>query len=170
MSQFGRPASDITVGAWNSASGTLYPNVNEVSPDDATLIRSGAMPSNDTCELGLDPLGEPEVDTGHIVRYRHKESGAATTLDLTVSLYQEATLIASWTTAKVGTSYVTTTQNLSEAEAGAITDYADLRLRLMANQVGGSAMRKQVSWLELEIPDGIPPPPPVGFVGWGVPL
>ena len=78
--------------------------------------------------------------TGHTVSWRHRnpESG---TLDLTVELRQgyasegsQGTLIASWTESSIPGTFTTVTQTLTGGEADAITNYATLALRFVADE------------------------------------
>jgi len=64
--QYARPIADVAINAWTPSSGvTLYPMVNEVTPDDGTFIRSPSNPVNAECELTLndvEPFGTNEGD------------------------------------------------------------------------------------------------------------
>lgn len=64
--QYARPIADVDAGAWTPSSGvTLYPMVNDVTPDDGTFIRSPNNPVNAECELTLndvEPFGTNEGD------------------------------------------------------------------------------------------------------------
>src|SRR5215207_5129158 len=68
----------------------------------------------------------------------------------TVELLQCASVIATWVETAPSDTFTTITRTLSGAEADAITDYADLRVRVTATGVGGA--RVQVSWLQLAVP------------------
>lgn len=132
MAQFARPDSDITIGTWTPT--PLYEQIDEVTPSDADYIESAKNPANDTSEVGLSNVEDPEVSTGHIVRYRYKKDAAAgTVIDLTVKLMQGAVEIASWTHNDIGDTIVQAEQTLTGPQADSITDYTDLRLRFIAN-------------------------------------
>ena len=116
-----RPASDITAGAWTpSAGGSLFGTINETPFNDTTY---NTTPSASTFEVKLGAATAPGVTTGHIARYRAQGTGG-----LTVRLMQGATVIAT-NAPSITAAYQTFTFTLSGAEAAAITDYSDLRLR-----------------------------------------
>jgi hypothetical protein len=154
-SQFARPALDITTGFWTVT--PLWNKLAETAPDDATTqIQSGADPVNDTFEVKLSPVTDPATSSGHIVRYRVAQIGTRTaTVD--ASLYQGATLIASDVQQTLTTAYQTFSFTLSAVQADAITDYTDLRVRVVANASGtGTATNVLATWIELEVPEILP--------------
>ena len=119
--QFIRPASYISAGAWTPSTGaSLFDTINETPADDATY---NTTPSASNFEVKLGAGSAPGVTTGHIARYRAQGTGS-----LTVRLMQGATVIAT-NTPSITAAYQTFTFTLSGAEAAAITDYTDLRLR-----------------------------------------
>lgn len=152
MAQYARPDSDITVGSWTSSTGaTLYGVVDESSASDSDYFyRSGG---DDTCEVGLSNVTDPVSSSGHVLRVRSNKSGVGTITSLTASLMQGASTIASTTCYVTDATWTTTTLNLSAAEADSITDYSDLRVRLVQDWASGVATRSQVSWIEFEVPD-----------------
>ena len=116
-----RPASDISEGAWTPSTGvSLFATINETPFNDATY---NTTPSASTFEVKLGAGSAPGVTTGHIARYRAQGTGT-----LTVRLVQGTTVIAT-NTPSITAAYQTFTFTLSGAEAAAITDYTDLRLR-----------------------------------------
>ena len=143
--QYGRPIADITVGGWGTP--PLWDKIDEVTPDDAaTQVQTGNNPSNDPCEVRLLAVNDPLIDSGHTLRVRAYTTGSG---NLTYGLYQGTTQIASQTSV-LGGAYATFAINLTPEQIGAITNYADLRVRLTAN---GSSGRIRVTWIELEVPD-----------------
>jgi hypothetical protein len=121
-----RPTSDITTGAWTpSAGGTLYGVLDEVTYDDVDYI---STTSASTAEVKFEAANAPSVDTNHTIYYRAKGTSGA----LEVRLYQGTTLIATHNPSLTG-SYQTFTWNLTEGEAGSITDYSDLRVRFIGS-------------------------------------
>jgi hypothetical protein len=126
--QTAAPTSDISAGGWNpSTGGTLYGTIDETTADDADYDID--MSSGSTMEVKFAGLTDPASSTGHIVRYRVK--GA--TGSLVVSLRQGAgTEIASWTHNPAPSSATTYEQTLTSGQANAITDYSDLRLRVVS--------------------------------------
>lgn len=156
MPQFGRPTADVTVGNWGPS--PLWQRLAEMVPDDAgSEISSGNNPASDVAEVLLSPLGVPVSTDAHRVRWRAKKTGGKAAY-LDVYLFQGAVQIAgSQITTQLTTGY--TTQVASYAGLP-ITDYRDLRIRLVARTSGGgSSTTIQVTWVELEIPDAAPPPP-----------
>lgn len=148
MSQFGRPDSDVTKGAWTASSGTdLYPMLDEVSPDSADYIILTNQTSN-TCEVGLTNVTDPVSSSNHVVRVRGRRVGTVT---LTAYLYQGTTQICTFSLT-LGTTDATTEYTLSGAEADAITDYSDLRIRLTGT-ASNAARFIYIVWAELDVPD-----------------
>ena len=138
MAQFARPIADLV--AW--ATGT-FEDIDEVTPSDADLVQSDVAPANDPAGYDLGTVEDPLVSTGHILRYRYqKDAAAGAQIDLTVQLRQgyvneatPGTLIASFLHTNIGNGFVQANQTLGGADADAITDYANLQLRFLANQV-----------------------------------
>ncbi len=136
--QVARPTSTITVGAWtDQASGTTNMHAPLADETDTTYIQSELDPASSFCEVALGALTDPVSSAGHIVRYRYaKEPASANQMDLTVQLRQgSSTVIASATHTNIGDSIVSGEFTLSGTEANSITNYSDLRLRFIGNQV-----------------------------------
>lgn len=124
--QFARPTIDVTVGNWTPSSGTdLYAMLDEETPSDADYIETET--ADDTCEIKFGALNDPEVSTGHKVRYRVMGNGVS---GVTVKLVCGTTVIATWTHDPAPATETTYEQTLTGTEADAITNYADLRLRV----------------------------------------
>lgn len=71
-----------------------------------------------------------------------------------VVLRQGASTITTWTFAPAsGFIWATQTYTLTAAEADAITDYTDLRVRLDARELSGTDKQVNASQFELEVPD-----------------
>jgi hypothetical protein len=168
MAQFARPDSVITAGTWTGAATAI----DESTPSDADFVFSQNNP-NDTFEVGLSDVTDPGASTGHVLRVRlcrgdadgTTPSSSGTSTNYALALVQGTTVIASVGTTAAPTSWTTVTLNLSGAEADAITDYADLRVRVTASGGGGSAANRRdvaVSWIEVETPDA-----PTGITGTG---
>ena len=126
-----RPSSDIAVGEWVQA--PLWEKIDETTPDDIDFI-SGS--SGAVCEinLGVGTINDPQTDIGHVVRYRVRRQNADASGSLLVELLQGAsTVIASKTQMiSAGEAFFDGSLTLSGAQANAITNYTDLRLRLTA--------------------------------------
>lgn len=119
------PASDVSSGRWLPSSGSsLAATIDEPGgPNDADY--DYCLDPGETFEVALAAGSDPAVDTGHVVRYRARSPQGR---QITVSLYQSTTLIASWTDTLVSEmrSY---DHALTNPQAASITDYSALRLR-----------------------------------------
>ena len=119
-----RPVSDVSAGAWTPSSGlTLAPMINEAVAADASFI---TVSSASTSEVAFGTGLSPGVTTGHTIRFRAQGTGG-----LTVRLMQGTTVISSFSPT-LTTAYALYTWTLSGAEAAAISNYADLRLRFVS--------------------------------------
>jgi hypothetical protein len=147
MAQFGRPSSDITTD-WTTT--PLWSKLDEVSPDDGDFITGTGTAK--TFEVALSSVTDPQSSTGHVVRIRAKAtgSGAAERLN-TWGLYQGVTAIATQNASITRDSFNEYSITLSGAQADAITDYTDLRIRGLTSQ--GASETIDVSWVEFECPD-----------------
>ncbi len=152
MAQYATPDADITDGTWldeGASAVNLYDGLVPGTPgsigagDDSTYIESASAPSSAACAFGLSNVEDPAVSTGHIMRWRRgKNSAGGAQIDLTVELRQgytnegaQGTLINSFSDTAIPDSFTTTTDTLTGGEADSITDYSDLQLRVVANQV-----------------------------------
>jgi hypothetical protein len=121
--QYMRPSSDISTGTWRPSSGaTLAPMLSESTPDDANYIFAQI---GTTAEIKLGAVTDPAVSSGHTLRYRAASRFSRT---LTMGVYNGASLVASFP--QVLTPTLTQYEvTLSGAEADAITDYTDVRVK-----------------------------------------
>lgn len=161
--QFARPDTDVTsVGTWADQAGAttgLWQTIDETVPASADYIQAAAPASGDLYECSLTDVIDPALSSGHVVRYRHYKSpdAAGKQIDATVELRQGATVIASWAHTNLGALAADTdrptAQELTAAQADAITSYPDLRLRFLPASVGGGQARDyRVDFAELEVP------------------
>lgn len=152
MAQYGRPSSDVSNTGWvQSAGSTLWDCINETVASDTDYIRASA--SSFTCELGLSSVSDPVSNVNHILRLRATATGSGGAERWTVTIYQGTTLIA---TAFANTAVTRTTYNdysytLTTAEVDAITNYGDLRVRILGGPSSGETI--SVSYVALEVPD-----------------
>jgi len=146
MAQFGRPSTDTTRDSWEEDDGTttnIFDQIDETASDDADYIRTVQVPTNDVYVTKLTSVTDPLQSTGHIVRYRYgKDVSAGAQIDITVQLRQgytnegaQGTLIHSEVHTNVGVFPIAGSFTLSGGEADTITDYTDLYLRIVGNQV-----------------------------------
>lgn len=147
MAQFGRPSADTyNADGWledDDTSVDMYLEIDETSPSDVDFIKSPVAPAADVYVTALSTLEDPQSSSGHTVRYRYqKDSSGGAQIDLTVQLRQgyvnegtPGTLIHSEAVTNIANGWTTGSFTLSAGEADSITDYTDLFLRIVANQV-----------------------------------
>jgi hypothetical protein len=158
--RFAKPDADVSdSGSWGpvGAVGDLWPLMNEKSPIDTTYASDNPAGVDDFLEEGLANITAPSVNTGHIVRVRYRKSGVTTKdVEAHVELRQGAVVIAESTprTLTVSGTWVDEVLELTTGEAGNITDYDDLRIRVVIDSLpdSGPAPLLHVSWMELEVP------------------
>lgn len=125
--QLAAPIADISAGAWLPSTGVaLHPMVGEANADDGTAVWCPV--ANSAVEFGLASLSDPAVSGGHTLFYR-LSSPVGATFQITVK--QSATQIAQWTQTSTP-ALAQYSRTLSAAEADAITDYTNLRVRIEA--------------------------------------
>jgi hypothetical protein len=128
------PATDITTTGWTATGGTgsLASAIDEDPFDDGDFITSPPNPSSSVVEVKFATVTDPGVSDGHRFDYRVRVLNAGS-YSVTAALFQGGTQIATETrTTGLTSSFQTFTLTLSGGEADAITDYADLRLRVTA--------------------------------------
>lgn len=152
MAQFATPDADITDGTWldeGASNINLYDGLTPDTPgsigagDDTDYIESVSAPSAEACAFSLSNIEDPAVSTGHVMRWRRgKNSAGGSQIDLTVELRQgyvsegtPGTLINTFSDTNIPDAFTTTSDTLTGGEADAITDYTDLQVRFVANQV-----------------------------------
>lgn len=158
MTQFLRPASDVSTGGWTAT--PLFEKLDETVADDVDFIESANGPTDpgDPCVIGLDSGGDPQSSTDHVLRVRIKKNsgGGAAVVGAVLALKQGTTTIASAEHLDEGAQQWSTKElTLTGTEADSITDYTDLRVEITALQTTGASRRMQVSWAEFECPDAV---------------
>lgn len=140
MVQYARPDSDISAAAWTPT--PLWSNVDEGSPGDATEITVSGLEGSTSAldEVSLSDVTDPNKSTEHVIRFkgRFTEATESEVVDIEVQLFQGATFIATTGFRAMGSSAAEYTYTLSAAEADAITDYSDLRLKCRARGIQGA--------------------------------
>jgi RHS repeat-associated protein len=154
--QFGRP--DGMTGSNGSWTGT-YPSINEVTPNDSTVLASPSGPNTPAFyEVSLSNVQVPMDLTSIKFRVRLAKSGdnGGQTVNLTVELGQGTTVIVSSSYSALagvtGSGWLDSTVTLTAQQAASITDFNDLRFRFVPSSSGGGQARKaQVSFAELSL-------------------
>jgi len=131
LTQYMFPIADVS-GSWTQS--PLYSKVNEYYADDLNYIQSQPVPVNNGTELLLGTAGNiPSSLTGHVLRYRYeKNMNSSTGINLTIGLYQGNTLIKEATHSNLQKGWVDGVMTLTTGEAATITNYTNLRVRLIA--------------------------------------
>ncbi|UCG49365.1 MAG: hypothetical protein JSU94_06190 [Phycisphaerales bacterium] len=151
--QYARPDGTVSATGW-TASGTPahHEATDEVTPNDDTDYVLAADGVAATAELSLTDVTDPQVSSGHIIRFRMMSSGTKGAERCDFILFQGAAEIASLTNQASRDVYTTFEATLTGAEADAITDYSDLRFVISTSTVDtGEQLR--VTWMEFEVPD-----------------
>ena len=115
----GRPAADLSAGAWVPSTGTdLYPMVDEVTPADGDYISTSTA---STCEMGLNETAYPG-GAAQVFRVRASSTSSSS---LVITLKQGSTVIATRTqllTADLTTySYTLSSGEMALISAGAFS-------------------------------------------------
>ena len=153
MPQFARPDSDITTTNWTRSSGSsdFYTYIDEVTADNGDYVQTQTTGSG--LEVKLSAVTDPVSSSSHIIRVRNWMVGGAAGEQRTILLLQGGTTIATLITGTLARTVGTQNNiTLTGAQADAITDYSDLRLRFTATTLG-SGETYRVGWAEMEVPD-----------------
>ncbi|REF00279.1 hypothetical protein [Thermomonospora umbrina] len=129
-----RPVSDVTVGSYTAvptpgAGVALASRIGEAVRDDNSYIQTPNAPSAAVYEARLAAGQDPLSSDDHTVTVVLSTAGGATSSSCAVALVQGTTVIRSQTFTDVPATPTVYTIDLTGAEADAITDYADLRIR-----------------------------------------
>lgn len=124
-SRFARPVRDISNTGWQASTGTdLFAMLDDPAPGDGDYITaSGAA----DCTLALGPVRDPGSSSGQVIRYPAYGGGS-----LTVELMQGTRLIASKFHDILPNTPTVHELVLTPEQCDSITDYADLRVKLVA--------------------------------------
>ena len=146
--QYARPISDVeNPGGWASA--PLWEKLDEEPFDDGDYVESPKSAAGDSFTIGLSGVTDPEVHTGHIIRIRAK---TAVTGTFKYELMQGVVVIKDSGDVVLGTSEAEYNMMLTEEEAGNISDYLALRMRVTA-VITQKNQRQNVSWIRVDVPD-----------------
>lgn len=149
MAQFARPISDVSnTGFTNNASGStnLWQAIDESVADDTDFLQHSAGSTTYECLLGA--VTDPVSSTGHDIVVRMKGSGTA--FNTTVELFQGTTIITTRSGTVPAGTFTNYTFTLTAAQADAITDYSNLRIRLTGSN---TVATQYVAQAYLTVPD-----------------
>lgn len=120
----GHPSGDVTTTGWSVVpSGDFYATLDEVFTNDDDYCYTNLSAA--VLEVRLSGTKLPNTGVGHVLSYRGRGN-------YTVSLRQGSdTEIASWQESDIA--LTTHERTLSEAQAESITDYTDLRVRIVSS-------------------------------------
>ncbi len=156
MVQIARPDSDISAGSWtpegSTAETTLWESLDEVTANDGVdYIEAG---DNFTCEVGVDnSITDPGGNTGYFLRCRMQGNGSGGPERVALALFEGATQRAVSTNFVNRASWADKFYELSTAEADAITAFTDLRMKIIASNLGVAAETMWVTQAFFEVPD-----------------
>jgi hypothetical protein len=161
--QFARPDGTVPpAGGWSAVvAGSLWDATNDPNQpltDPDYMQASG----NTTDELTLTDLADPNVDTGHVLRFTMMSLGGGSPERVEVQLYQGTTQIAATGTKTNRTgSFSSFSYNVTAGDANQITNYNDLRVRVVSSNLAGGGESVRVGSIELEVPSVATVPPTV---------
>lgn len=133
-----RPDADDTDGGWTDEGGatTLFDHIDESSATDSDYIQSSNNPVDDIVKLRLSDPSVSLLQRPVTVRYRYRKKGDPNlTMNLTASLLQGASTIASWQHDDIGSDFVTAEQALTAPQFALISDFNDLFIQFSASTV-----------------------------------
>lgn len=127
MSQVSRPTTDVTVSGWQPH--PVANQINEPTPSDVNYVYSQEGPEGDSFVVNLKPLAWPDSGPQTLtVRMKRTDADAVPVL---VLLLQGTTPVAARSFAP-SQGYADHVLTLTDAEKARITDYGQLRLRVIA--------------------------------------
>lgn len=156
MAQIARPDSDISLGSWSPYPAdptTLFDKINEVTPNGDTDYITSDL-DEDECEVGVGDVNDPGVGTGHKIRcYVKSPDGGGAKEKLNIALVENGVVRGISPQTNVSrTAYELIEYTLLEAEANAIQNYANLRLRFHICVVNSNEPIR-ITQAEFECPD-----------------
>ncbi len=153
MAQFARPDSTVSAGLWEPIGGpsTLWEAIDEVTPDDNDYIEA-LNGENTTCELGLTTITDPSSSIDHTMRFRIQGTGGQAPERCEMQLFDGSTQIATTGTRSSRGAWSTEEYILTTAEADAIGNYGDLRVKIISSNLAATD-DMWCSFAEFEVPD-----------------
>jgi hypothetical protein len=153
---YARPNSTLSAGSWTAVgAASLHEALDEQAAADGDHATTTA---DTTMELGLSAVADPLVDTGHILRFRIRGTGNGQPEFCEAQLFEGGSLVATTGTQSSRGGYTTYPYTLTAGEASSITDYSNLRVRVISSGLARNEVM-DVSWVELEVPSPLLSPP-----------
>lgn len=151
--QTASPTSDVNAASYTTS--PLWSKVDEATASDSDYITSDPLRvGSDSCILKLGSVTDPTVNSSHTLYVRAWRSpGIFLVPDFTFSLRQgTSTVLATKTIpgTTITTAATTFALALTEVEASAITNYANLHVGL--NDFS-AVYELNVSWIQLQVPN-----------------
>jgi hypothetical protein len=155
--QFARPDGTVLPGgSWTAVNApTLHEATDEATPDDTDYMEATQATTD---ELTLTDVSDPLSGIGHTIRFRMWTAGSGAKERVQIQLYQGTTQIAVTGNEQSRGAWGQFSYTLTVLEADAITDYSDLRVRVVSLMDPGETAR--MIWVEFEVPDALPGSPP----------
>ncbi len=127
--RYARPIADVSAGAWTPSSGSdLYAMLDEETASDADYVLTG---SASAFEVKLAPL-DPSAATAHTLRWRVPD-GFSPVGSLTITLREGASTEIAVVYSGTVTADTDYSYTLTAGEVAAISDYTDLRVRVVSS-------------------------------------
>jgi hypothetical protein len=144
MTQYAYPDDDGSVGNWLASTGTdRWEMINDdqasVSDSDYISSTAGGDTNTDQIVVTLTDISTPGDRDDHYIKYRTKGSGGmmGSTPTLLIELMEGSTVHKSDTNSSVGGSFGDVSITISSADAGDISDYSALTIRITRGAGGG---------------------------------
>ncbi len=150
--QYARPDATTNAGSFTvTGAPTHHEALNEATFSDSDFIVTSG---NSTIIFSLSDITDPgSYASNHILRYRCQSTGGGSKERCAAALYEGNTLIAGSPTSNA-TRGSFGAFSYTVLNASTITDYTNLNVRLTASNLGNGETL-QISWFELEVPDGV---------------
>ena len=133
-----------------TVTGAATANAALASASDSSLIETAT--EGDLCRVNIATLTDPEVGTGHVIRFRAQATGSGGPERIEVLLFEGSTQRAdSSNIAITRGSFNAYSYTLTETEADTITAYTDLRIEVHAATMGAELL--ECSEAFFEVPD-----------------
>lgn len=162
VSQFARPAGDVSIGLWERGDGSttdLWSHINDdASSPDINVINVDKQVGTgnlSTSYIGsLSNISDPKTSSGHTIRGRGKLTNMTAGESLTFQLLEGSKLIKekvlTWTLLESGDTK-SFEETLTATEANSINNYSTLRVKIIASDVDEATY--VVDYFELEVPE-----------------